>query len=97
MFYPNIHLVYEYKDEQEKEFEYQKYLSISVLERKNKILEEKLKIIFGSKFNINNIYNVGVKPEIIWNKNEIPKLMSEIMILKENNHTETYRQKEKLP
>ena len=65
---------------------YQKYLSISVLERKNKILEEKLKIIFGSKFNINNIYNVGVKPEIIWNKNEIPKLMSEIMILKENKN-----------
>ena len=65
---------------------YEKYLSISILERKNKILEEKLKIIFGSKFNVDNIYNVGLKPEVIWSKNEIPKLMSDIMILKENKN-----------
>ena len=65
---------------------YKKYLSISILERKNKILEEKLKMIFGDKFNINNIYNSELKPEIIWNKNEIPKLTSQIMILRENKN-----------
>ena len=65
---------------------YKKYLSISTLEKKNKILEEKLKIIFGDKFNINNIYNSELKPEIIWNKNEIPKLTSQIMILRENKN-----------
>ena len=63
---------------------YKKYLSITLLERKNQIIEEKLKLIFGNKFNVNNIYNQELKPEVIWNKNEIPKLASEIMILKEN-------------
>ena len=65
---------------------YKKYLSISILESKNKILEEKLKIIFGTKFNVNNIYNIDLKPDIVWNKNEIPKLISEIMILRENKN-----------
>ena len=65
---------------------YTKYLSISILEKKNKILEDKLKLIFGDKFNCNNIYNTELKPEIIWNKNDIPKIMSEIMILKENKN-----------
>ena len=63
---------------------YKKYLSITLLERKNKIIEEKLKLIFGAKFNVNNIYNQELKPEILWNRNEIPKLASEIMILREN-------------
>ena len=63
---------------------YKKYLSITLLERKNQIIEEKLKLIFGNKFNVNNIYNQELKPEVIWNKNEIPKLASEIMILREN-------------
>ena len=65
---------------------YTKYLSISILERKNKILEEKLRIIFGNKFNCNNLYNTELKPEVIWNKNDIPKLMSEIMVLRENKN-----------
>ena len=65
---------------------YMKYLSISILESKNQILEDKLKLIFGDKFNCNNIYNIELKPEIIWNKNDIPKLASEIMILKENKN-----------
>ena len=63
---------------------YKKYLTVVILENKNKILEDKLKLIFGEKFNCNNLYNTNLKPEIIWNKNEIPKLMSEIMILREN-------------
>ena len=65
---------------------YTKYLSISLLGKKIKILEDKLKLIFGDKFNCNNIYNTELKPEIIWNKNDIPKLMSEIMILRENKN-----------
>ena len=65
---------------------YSKYLSISILERKNNILEEKLRLIFGQKFNVNKIYNDELKPEIIWNKNDIPKLMSDIMILRENKN-----------
>ena len=54
---------------------YTKYLSISILEKKNKILEDKLKLIFGDKFNCNNIYNTELKLEIIWNKNDITKIM----------------------
>ena len=64
---------------------YTKYLSQAILEQKNKILEDKMKLIFGIKFNFNNLYN-STKPEVIWDEKTIPKLMSEIMILKENKN-----------
>ena len=62
---------------------YTKYISQSLLEQKNKILEDKMKLIFGEKFNVNNLYN-ETKPEIIWDEKVIPKLTAEIMILREN-------------
>ena len=65
---------------------YKKYLSISVLERKTNILEEKIKLIFGEKINFEILYNPESKPEITWNKNDISKIQSEIMILKENKY-----------
>ena len=58
---------------------YKKYLSQTILEQKNKILEDKMKLIFGDKIDFNKLYNNELKPEIIWNENEIPKLKSEIM------------------
>ena len=63
---------------------YKRYLSQSILERKNKILEDKMRLIFGENFNFNNIYNPDMKPEVVWDQNEIPKYIQEIMILKEN-------------
>ena len=65
---------------------YKKYLSQTILEKKNKILEDKMKLIFGDKFNMNNIYNPNAKPEVVWNEKDIPKIMAEIMILKENKN-----------
>jgi hypothetical protein len=65
---------------------YKKYLSQTILEQKNKILEDKMKLIFGDKIDFNKLYNNELKPEIIWNENEIPKLKSEIMILRENKN-----------
>ena len=65
---------------------FKKYLSISILERKTNILEEKFKLIFGEKFNFEILYNPELKPEIIWNKNDISQIKSEIMILKENKY-----------
>ena len=65
---------------------YKKYLSVSILERKTNILEEKFKLIFGEKFNFEILYNPELKPEIIWNKNDVSKIKSEIMILKENKY-----------
>ena len=65
---------------------FKKYLSISILERKTNILEEKFKLIFGEKYNFEILYNPELKPEIIWNKNDISKIKSEIMILKENKY-----------
>ena len=65
---------------------YTKYLSQAILEQKNKILEDKMKIIFGENFDLNNIYNPEIKPEIIWDQKDIPKITSEIMILRENKN-----------
>ena len=45
-----------------------------------------MKLIFGDKIDFNKLYNNELKPEIIWNENEIPKLKSEIMILRENKN-----------
>jgi hypothetical protein len=47
---------------------------------------EKLKLIFGKNFEIKNIYINNKAPEIIWNKSEIPKLVKEIMLLKEEKN-----------
>lgn len=58
------------------------FLINETLNSYNKILEDKLKLIFGQKFEVKNLYNKS-KPEIIWNKSEIPKLSKEIMILRE--------------
>ena len=63
---------------------YTKYISQVMLEQKNKILEDKMKLIFGEKFDVNNLYNEEAKPEIIWDEKIIPKLTAEIMILREN-------------
>lgn len=63
---------------------YKRYLSQSILERKNKILEDKMRLIFGENFNFNNLYNPNMKPEVVWDQSEIPKYIQEIMILKEN-------------
>ena len=63
---------------------YTKYISQVMLEQKNKILEDKMKLIFGDKFDVNNLYNEEAKPEIIWDEKVIPKLTAEIMILREN-------------
>ena len=65
---------------------YKKYLSQTILEKKNKILEDKMKLIFGEKLDLINLYNPDAKPEVIWDEKDIPKLMSEIMILKENKN-----------
>ena len=65
---------------------YTKYLSQTILEQKNKILEDKMKLIFGENFDLNNIYNTEIKPEILWDQKEIPKITSEIMILRENKN-----------
>ena len=61
-------------------------LLLKEYKERNNQLVDKLKIIFGNKFDENLIYE-NIKPEIIWNKAEIPKLTKEIMILKEEKHS----------
>ena len=65
---------------------YTKYLSLAIIEQKNKILENKMKIIFGENFDLNKLYNAESKPEVIWNQKEIPRITTEIMILRENKN-----------
>jgi hypothetical protein len=65
---------------------YKKYLSLAIIEQKNKILENKMKIIFGENFDLNKLYNAEAKPEVIWNQKEIPRITTEIMILRENKN-----------
>ena len=65
---------------------YKKYLSQTILEQKNKILEEKMKLIFGENLNLNNLYNSELKPEVIWDPKDIGKITAEIMILLENKN-----------
>jgi hypothetical protein len=63
---------------------YKKYLCQSTLELKVTILEDKMKLIFGDNLNFNNLYDPQLKPEVIWDPNDIGKITAEIMILKEN-------------
>ena len=62
------------------------FITNDILICKIKKLEEKLKLIFGKNFEIKNIYINNKTPEIIWNKSEIPKLVKEIMLLKEEKN-----------
>ena len=62
------------------------FITNDILICKIKKLEEKLKLIFGKNFEIKNIYINNKAPEIIWNKSEIPKLVKEIMLLKEEKN-----------
>lgn len=55
-------------------------------EKKNEILQEKLKIILGKKFNLNNLYN-NTPPEILWNTASIPKLSKKLLTLKDQKQT----------
>ena len=64
---------------------YKVFINHEALKEKNRKLEQKLKLVFGMNFNINYIYN-DEAPEIIWRQEEIPKLTSEIMILREEKH-----------
>ena len=58
------------------------FISYDVTQEKNKKLINKLKLIFNNNFDINYIYNDS-KPELIWDKAEIPKLAKEIMLMRE--------------
>ena len=51
-------------------------------EAKNKILEDKMRLILGKKYNMDNLYN-GTTIEVFWNTSAIPKLSKKLMILKE--------------
>ena len=51
-------------------------------EAKNKILEDKMRLILGKKYNLDNLYN-GATIEVFWNTSAIPKLSKKLMILKE--------------
>ena len=64
---------------------YKIFISHEALKEKNQKLEKKLKLVFGVNFNINYIYN-DETPEIIWRQEEIPKLTSDIMILREEKN-----------
>ena len=55
-------------------------------EKKNEILQEKLKIILGKKFNVDNLYN-NTTPEVVWNTASIPKLSKKLLILKDQKQT----------
>ena len=64
---------------------YKIFISHEALKENNKKLEKKLKLVFGLNFNINYIYN-DETPEIIWRQEEISKLTSDIMILREEKN-----------
>ena len=64
---------------------YKVFISHDAIKEHNKKLEQKLKLVFGNNFNVNYIY-IDEKPEVIWRQDEIPKLKSDIMILREEKN-----------
>ena len=64
---------------------YKVFISHDVIKEYNKKLEQKLKLVFGNNFNVNYIY-IDEKPEVIWRQDEISKLKSDIMILREEKN-----------
>ena len=58
------------------------FISYDVTKEKNQKLIDKIKLIFNNNFNIDYIYNDS-KPELIWDQAEIPKLVKEIMLMRE--------------
>ena len=64
---------------------YKPFLSQKITENQNKLLINKIKIIMGDKFDTNLIYT-QTNPELIWSQNEIPKIKSEILILREKKN-----------
>jgi hypothetical protein len=61
---------------------YKIFINHDDLMENNKKLVQKLKLVFGNNFNVNYIYN-DEKPQIIWRQEEVSKLKSDIMILRE--------------
>ena len=64
---------------------YKNFINHDDVIENNKKLEKKLKLVFGNNFNCNYIYN-DEKPEVVWRQEEISKLKSDIMILREEKN-----------